>query len=261
VEYLCPPSGSYNCISVGAYDDDDTITRSDDVIGWFTSPGPSDDGRKKPDICAPGTNIWTTNAGDSFSEVSGTSFAAPHVAGVCALLKEARPSITAQQTKAVLINSTVDIEGAGNGDWDEQGGWGAVDALNALLWRNYTFDDDIEDEDGTKYYYFLGQSSVPVSVTCVWSREMSDIDTAVADSPGNINIYLDQRQGSSWVQVGSSASGDVGDDFVYDNVERIYYDASLPAVFYRIRVVKLDETSYVQDFTIACRRPILQTWP
>ena len=193
----------------------------------------------------------------------GTSFAAPHVTGVCALLREARPSITPAETKAVLINSTEVVGAAGNGAWDEQGGWGALDAFNAVLWRNYTYDDGITTGDGTKYYYFAVGASIPVSVTCVWQREMDDIDTATPGSPGDIDIYLDQRQGSSWVQVASSASGDVNNDgFVFDNVERVYYDASLPATSYRIRVLRGDDPDdYTQDFTLACRRPIVGSWP
>lgn len=262
--YLSPPSGSYNCVSVGAYGDDGTTTRSDDFIWADTSPGPTDDGRKKPDLCAPGGDINMPVKGGGFGIDSGTSFAAPHVSGVCALLKEARPSITAREMKAVLINSTLAIGGAGNGSWDDQGGWGALDALNAVTWVNRIKDDSITTGDGTKYYYFNSSAGLAVSVTCVWQRVMTDSTHAASGSPGNIDLYLDQLQSGNWVQVASSTSGALDQNgTVFDNVERVYYSSvSSPSTTYRVRVVRDDgHDQWTENFTLASRRPFLASYP
>jgi subtilisin family serine protease len=86
-----------------------------DVISTFSSRGPSSLNAIKPDIVAPGEPIYsgaiTTNNPDGvsdpsgFASVSGTSQAAPHVAGGAALLKQLHPTWTPQQIKSALINS------------------------------------------------------------------------------------------------------------------------------------------------------------
>ena len=86
-----------------------------DVISSFSSRGPSSLRGLKPDLVAPGENIYsgaitTTNPGgvsdpSRFKSASGTSQATPHVAGAAALLKQLHPSWTPLQIKSALISS------------------------------------------------------------------------------------------------------------------------------------------------------------
>jgi minor extracellular serine protease Vpr len=86
-----------------------------DVISSFSSRGPSSLRGLKPDLVAPGENIYsgaitTTNPGgvsdpSRFALASGTSQAAPHVAGAAALLKQLHPTWTPLQIKSALISS------------------------------------------------------------------------------------------------------------------------------------------------------------
>jgi subtilisin family serine protease len=74
----------------------------------FTSGGPrTGDGRLKPDITAPGVSIISTGVGtgNAARVVSGTSMASPHVAGVAALMRQARPSWSVEEIKTAIVTT------------------------------------------------------------------------------------------------------------------------------------------------------------
>ncbi|MDQ2855355.1 MAG: S8 family serine peptidase, partial [Acidobacteriota bacterium] len=91
------------------------LTSPSDVIATFSSRGPSSLRALKPDLVAPGEQIYsgaiTTSNPDGvsdpsgFAAVSGTSQATPHVAGGAALLKQLHPTWTPLQIKSALISS------------------------------------------------------------------------------------------------------------------------------------------------------------
>ena len=82
------PATGKNVVSVGA-----TSGGSDysaDYLMWFSSRGPTDDGRLKPDVCAPGANINSAEGGTDCATANsvGTSMAAPCAAGGLALVRQ-----------------------------------------------------------------------------------------------------------------------------------------------------------------------------
>lgn len=84
------------------------------------------------DIAAPGTDIVTTNLGGEYVATAGTSFSAPYVAGVAALLLSHRPELTHVQVRAILENTTDPVY---YGDLDPNLGYigtGRVNAYKAL---------------------------------------------------------------------------------------------------------------------------------
>lgn len=91
---------SYDCdniISVMATDQDDAIA---DEATWGSNYGAN-----TVDIAAPGTNIASCYPSDNYVYAGGTSQAAPHVAGACALLLSEYPSLTWQEVKQTLLDS------------------------------------------------------------------------------------------------------------------------------------------------------------
>ena len=153
-------NNSKNILLVGSIDKDEPEYK----MSFFSSLGPTWDGRIKPDVVAPGHNIASTTVRElkhsSYVYKSGTSMSAPMVTGVVALMyqkfqKETgisldKFSMRNSTTKALLIHTAVDLDGSAD---DEDGkspnpdigtktlysegpdyasGWGLVDAAAAL---------------------------------------------------------------------------------------------------------------------------------
>ncbi len=89
------PSGydSENIIAVGASD------RNDRLVSW------SDYGITTVDVAAPGDDILSTVLNNGYQSESGTSMAAPHVAGLAALLKSYNPSLSWLDIKNLILNN------------------------------------------------------------------------------------------------------------------------------------------------------------
>ena len=126
------------------------------TIADSSSRGPTRDGRGKPDVAAPGTNIVSTNSRGGTvidrvtlpvrTSMSGTSMAAPVVAGIVALMLQKQPRLTASQIAAILRASAQrsvqrsnqgsnqgSTQGSGGGEvFDPATGYGTVNAAAAI---------------------------------------------------------------------------------------------------------------------------------
>jgi subtilisin family serine protease len=111
------------------------------LVYYDSSRGPSLQGTTKPDVTAPGLYICATKASgteigesscgnDNYVSSSGTSVAAPHVAGLVALLKEAYPSISYSYIVQALKTKT--DEKILEGSPDNTEGYGRINALKAI---------------------------------------------------------------------------------------------------------------------------------
>ena len=80
------------------------------------------------DFCAPGVDILTTSKEGNYVYASGTSFAAPFVTGVIALIVSKYPLLTNEQVISTLRNEAEDL---GEPGWDQYYGWGLVTACAA----------------------------------------------------------------------------------------------------------------------------------
>lgn len=78
---------------------------SSDTISSFSSWGTTPDLKLKPDLAAPGGNIYSSVMNGQYESFNGTSMAAPHVAGAAALVKQAHQAYSPADIKAALMNT------------------------------------------------------------------------------------------------------------------------------------------------------------
>lgn len=122
------PAAFEESISVGATD-------SEDRVASFSSRGPGrymDHESGKPDVTAPGVSVYSSDADPrkgKYSYRTGTSMAAPHVAGIIALMLEANPRLTTEEIRSILGKAAVDL---GERGYDFAYGWGRVDGFEAV---------------------------------------------------------------------------------------------------------------------------------
>jgi serine protease AprX len=148
------PANDPYVITVGAVDDQGTKTTGDDVTATWSSRGITQDGFAKPDVYAPGAHIVAPLApgsdfaslcpscvrNGSYFQISGTSMAAPVVAGLVADLLAAHPRWTPTQVKAALTYnasaSKTDVRPTADGGYEVAGDL-ALNATNTAL-NSYT---------------------------------------------------------------------------------------------------------------------------
>ena len=232
-----------NTLTVGAVGDivSGYTIPSDVVMTGFSSWGPTDDGRIKPDIVANGTSLYsclsTTNS--SYGQGSGTSMAAPTATGTIALLQDLYHTIhgnymRSSLVKALVINSA--YESGANSGPDYKFGWGLLNSVGAantiiqdttddyLMQVNYLFNTEIENY----ILYSIGDTSVNVTVCWtdppgtppspslnpVTSMLVNDLDLRVIRTSGSTYYPWVLNPASPATQAGT------GDNY-RDNVEKI----------------------------------------
>ena len=124
------PGSAESAYSVGAYSSDGTLAS-------FSRKGEGEGGRIKPEISAPGDGVRSSYPNNSYTEMSGTSMAAPHVAGAVAALWSYDPTLIGRvdETRRLLGESAVDVddtECGGTAEVNNKYGEGRLDLVRLL---------------------------------------------------------------------------------------------------------------------------------
>ncbi|MBL8764592.1 MAG: S8 family serine peptidase [Phycisphaerae bacterium] len=140
--HLITPADALRVITCGA-------TFSDNTITWFSSDGPSADGRVKPEVLARGyETICAWPYTSDLASAAGTSLSTPLVASAVACLADARPWWTVDQMRARLFATASDQVANGQPDPLFVRGYGMVNALAALgCDGDYNADGSVDDFD------------------------------------------------------------------------------------------------------------------
>ncbi len=221
-----------------------------DDLRSSSSRGPAADGRIKPDITAPGTAITGSRAGTggsvsgqidaNHSYSSGTSHAAPQVAGAAALFTQFWKSTNSGEfpspslVKAAILNTGQEMNGSLTNTPIPNGneGWGRMNMrlmFNTGVPMNYT-NQTVEFSDTGNNHTISGtvsDATKPVRVTLVWTDPPGVSDPALVNNLDlTVTIGANVYKGNVF-SAGTSTTGGVADN--RNNVENLFLPAGIPA--------------------------------
>lgn len=157
------------------------------LVSEFSSYGPAPELTLKPDLAAPGGGIWSTYPVEdgSYTSLSGTSMASPHVAGAAALLLEAEPRLDPAAVRTRLSNTADPAEWAEDPDLGyleatHRQGAGVIDVTAALGAEGALSPSGVNVGDGTGPRSF--ELELTSTIGRVWRSETYRMrhETAVA---------------------------------------------------------------------------------
>lgn len=241
-----PPAGAKNHIAVGSVDADTDLTSS------FSSWGPVDDGRIKPDVSAPGCQaggdggVTSLSSSGGYTTLCGTSMASPTVAGISALILEQwrltfpdLDDLRGSTLKAVLANSAED---RGNVGPDYKYGYGSVRAVPAVetVMNENVIEAEVAQGETYRFVVVIGAEDTELKVTMAWddapaapnvsSVLINDLDIRVIDPNGNTHLPWTLNPASPDAPAVRTARDGV------NNIEQVYIENPIPGG-YTVEVV------------------------
>jgi len=172
-----------------------------DFVAYFSSRGPVSPFYIKPDLVAPGAFINTTDTNGNYKISSGTSFAAPHVAGTAALILQKNPELTPQEVKSILMTTTDIVYDQFNDRFPiDVSGNGRINASNAINAEliitppNLIFDLSSANQIQTKDLEISGIDDQSISISIRFEEnDAADFDYSLDDDNMTINAKLTEQ--------------------------------------------------------------------
>jgi len=248
-----------NVLVVAAVDDVLSYTGPGSVImSSFSSWGPTDDGRIKPDISANGVNVYSSvgPANTNYATYSGTSMATPNATGTLLLLQQYYASLNAgnfmrSATLRGLVIHTADEAGPAPGP-DYSFGWGLLNAEKAALTirdaattGGALIEERTLNNGGSYVFNVTALGWAPLEVTICWTDPAGTPPSSGTEDPANLMLVndLDIRVSDGVTTyypwrlnpASPTAAATTGDNF-RDNVEKIYIASPIPGATYTITV-------------------------
>ncbi|MEQ9498268.1 MAG: S8 family serine peptidase [Deltaproteobacteria bacterium] len=267
---LPPDSTAKNLLVVGATDDDGDLTS-------FSSRGPTNDGRIKPDISANGQNLYSVMPSGRYGSMSGTSMSTPSVTGMVTLLAElykrefAGERLTPDLVRVIMIHTVTDVFHRGP---DYRHGWGNADAQAAA---NLILADAAAPgtrlaraavRDGETYEYEMDVTpgSNEVRVTLSWLDAYAN-STAQRRLINDLDLELISPSGQTYYPWTLDAANPF-DDAVQnqrndlDNVEQVLVESPEDGVWtVRIAGTNIPDPNFdIQGFTLATSHSVARTF-
>jgi len=246
---------AFNIFSVAATDDKNTCgfsgDISDDRIASFSSRGPTADGRVKPDISVPGTNIKSANYNwegwfgfnPDFVDGSGTSPAAPHVAGSILLILDYKGFRWDPKGVKALILNTANNDGTFS---DKNAfGWGVMDLESAYFHKDDVFLNNVEENS---YKFYEGTNTQPGDkVTLVWNRHViysGAINPSTYYQLNDLDLNLYDESNNNIIDSSTSS---------VDNVEQVEVNDVYSNVVVKVDAFTTDfyHDSDIEEFALA----------
>ncbi len=268
-------SGAKNILSVaavnrvsGGYNPENPSSQV--VMSNFSGWGPTDDGRIKPDISAQGVNVFSalSTGDDQYNNLSGTSMAAPNVAGSLLLLQQHYQNIKGEgffmraATLKGLVIHTADEAGNAPGP-DYQFGWGLLNAAKAADFISDEYERTIIQEqtlqnDVVRTLTLSPTGTEPLVVTICWTDPQSETAPALLNAPTpklihDLDIRLESNTGDVFLPyvldpANPNAPATQGDN-ILDNVEKIFLD-NPTAASYTLTVRHKGTLNTAQDYSL-----------
>ena len=245
-----PPRGvAKNVLTIGATTDTDGMTS-------FSSWGPTNDGRIKPDLCANGTSLLSTYLNDQYVSVSGTSMASPSAAGAAALLFEHFEHVngsppSAAALKALLIHGAQDLGATGP---DYRFGWGLIDAkasaefISRNAWQHGTIDATGQINET---HFEVPEGMQTLKATLVWTDPAASVWVTLS-LVNDLDLVLRDPNGDEhdpWIlDKDNPSSVATKDPNHVDNVEQVVVDTPISGTWtaeVRGYSVPLDPQNYI----------------
>lgn len=165
-----------------------------DALATSSSRGPAKDGRIKPDICAVGTDVYSTVSTNTYQNMSGTSMACPGVAGTLAQLYHAYRSLNGGNNppsaliKAAAMNTADDL---GNPGPDYRFGYGRINAARALtvLQHNRYFVDSVAQGNAKTHTISVPANTAEIRIMVYWHDYQATAGAAKA-IVNNLNMTV-----------------------------------------------------------------------
>ena len=233
------------------------VNASNVKIANFSSFGPTDDGRIKPDLVADGVNVTSciSSSPTSYETLSGTSMASPNATGSLFLLQEyynqKHGSFMRASTLRALAIHTTDEAGTFAGP-DYVYGYGLLNVLRAssVITSSYANKTDTIMEktlnNGSTYTFnAVASGSSPLKATIVWTDPKGAVDdvnllnntTPILVNDLDIRITSGGRTYFPWIlDPNNPANAATRGDDKLNNIEQILVDSTIPGKSYTITV-------------------------